>query len=181
MPACKTHRVHMRRSSAVPLTKVKKKTREWKEGLIATVHECLEKCVRCGEPSRYRAVGHRYPSVYVFSYKNMRNERFKDLRDELRDTSRFVLGANKVLAVALGRSASDEPRDGTHVISQYIHGDVGLFFTSMPHGEVCAHCCNASCTMAPHRSSRCLRASRMLGTRGLGRKQPRAWRFQKVL
>lgn len=78
----------------------------------------------------------RYPSLYVFTYKNMRNERFKDLRDELRDSSRFVLGANKVLSVALGRSPSDEPRDGTHHISQYIHGDVGLFFTSMDHEEV---------------------------------------------
>lgn len=130
---------HTRRSSAVPLTKVKKKTREWKEGLITTVRECLEKY---GCSSQWGLVCQpphppsRYPSVYVFTYKNMRNERFKDLRDELRDSSRFVLGANKVLTVALGRSPSDEPRDGTHIISQYIHGDVGLFFTSMAHDEV---------------------------------------------
>ncbi len=67
----------------------------------------------------------------------MRNDRFKELRDELRDSSRFVLGANKVLAVALGRSPADEPQVGSHLISKHIHGDMGLFFTSLPHDEVC--------------------------------------------
>jgi mRNA turnover protein 4 len=34
--------------------------------------------------SRHRS----YPNVYVFKFHNMRNEKFKELRDELKDSSR---------------------------------------------------------------------------------------------
>lgn len=35
-------------------------------------------------PTRSRS----YPNVYVFRFHNMRNEKFKELRDELKDSSR---------------------------------------------------------------------------------------------
>jgi mRNA turnover protein 4 len=54
---------------AVNLTKVKKKTREWKGALIDKVRKLCDD----------------YPNVYVFKYRNMRNDRFKELR-EVRQT-----------------------------------------------------------------------------------------------
>lgn len=109
-----------KRNRVVALTKVKKKTREWKEGLVTTVRNYLDE----------------YPAVYLFKYENMRNDKFKELRDRLRDSSRFVMGSNKVLRVALGKDESDEYKDNLHLISQRIHGSMGLFFTSMDHKEV---------------------------------------------
>lgn len=32
----------------------------------------------------------RYPSIYLFKFYNMRNEKFKELRDELKENSRCV-------------------------------------------------------------------------------------------
>jgi hypothetical protein len=31
---------------------------------------------------------HRYPNVYVFRYNNMRTEQFKELRQDLKESSR---------------------------------------------------------------------------------------------
>jgi hypothetical protein len=36
---------------------------------------------------------HSYPDIYLFQFFNMRNEKFKELRDELKDSSRCALGA----------------------------------------------------------------------------------------
>ena len=52
-----------------------------------------------------------YSSVYVFEVENMRNVKFKQLREEW-GGSRFFLGKNRVMAAALGRDR-DEPRRGS--------------------------------------------------------------------
>merc|ERR1711904_44529 len=105
-----------KRQRLVTLSKVSKKQREWKEGLIEKVRDAVD----------------RFPSVYVFRYKDMKNNAFKALRDKLRDTSRFFLGSNKVLQVALGREASDEVRENMSQLTKLIKGHVGLLFTEMP-------------------------------------------------
>jgi len=104
----------------VSLTKVKKKTREWKDGLIELVRECVEK----------------YDGVYVFRHVNMRNASLKALREEMQDSSRFVLGSTKVLRVALGKSDADEFQDNLNKVSQALAGNAGLFFTNLPREEV---------------------------------------------
>lgn len=102
------------------LTKVKKKDREWKEGIFAKVHAL------CDE----------YPAIYAFRYFNMRNERLKDLRQELQETSRFLLASTKKVQAALGRTPEDEYKDNLHQLAEQVHGFAGLFCTKLPHQEV---------------------------------------------
>lgn len=57
---------------AVTLSKTKKKGKEHKENIVNSIRECAEK----------------YSSVYVFSFENMRNLKFKEFRDQLKSSSR---------------------------------------------------------------------------------------------
>uniref|UniRef100_A0A0D3CA14 mRNA cap 0 methyltransferase domain-containing protein n=2 Tax=Brassica oleracea TaxID=3712 RepID=A0A0D3CA14_BRAOL len=67
----------------------------------------------------------------------MRNIKFKEFRNQFRHNGRFFLGSNKVMQVALGRSASDEIRPGIFKVSKFLlHGDAGLLVTDMPKEEV---------------------------------------------
>ncbi|KDD73922.1 hypothetical protein H632_c1727p0 [Helicosporidium sp. ATCC 50920] len=100
---------------AVSLTQVKKKTKEWKEGLITQVQKYFEE----------------YPSVIVFAYKNFRNEPFKTLRDSVREQGSFSLGSPKILRVAIGTDEASEFRTGTSAMAPLLRGSVGLFFTSL--------------------------------------------------
>lgn len=59
---------------AVNLTKVKKKTREWKSALLEKVRTLCDK----------------HSSVYVIKYYNMRNDRFKELREVRWDSPHCV-------------------------------------------------------------------------------------------
>ncbi|GLI63082.1 hypothetical protein VaNZ11_005984 [Volvox africanus] len=104
-----------KRNKVVSLTKVKKKDRVWKEGLLEKIRQCLD----------------TYPNVYVFKHYNMRTERFKQLRDDLKDSSRFILGSTSLMQVALGRSEADEYKAGLSRLSDLIKGTVGLFFTKL--------------------------------------------------
>ncbi|KAL3161869.1 hypothetical protein ABBQ38_008959 [Trebouxia sp. C0009 RCD-2024] len=66
----------------------------------------------------------------------MRNDKFKEFREEHMDTSRFCMGSNKVLQVALGRQESDEYKQNISELSNRIRGKIGLFFTKLPQPEV---------------------------------------------
>ncbi|KAI4299029.1 hypothetical protein L6164_032524 [Bauhinia variegata] len=109
-----------KRNRAVTLSKTKKKGREHKEAVVSAIQEAAEK----------------YNSVYVFSFENMRNQRFKEFREQLKSTSRFFLGSNKVMQVALGRSAANEVRPGLYKVSKLLRGDAGMCFTNLPKEEV---------------------------------------------
>ncbi|KAK2966627.1 hypothetical protein RJ640_002325 [Escallonia rubra] len=106
-------------SIKVTLSKTKKKGREQKENIVNSIRNAVES----------------YNSVYVFNFENMRNLKFKEFRDQLRSTSRFFLGSNKVMQVSLGRSVSDEIRPGLHKLSKLLRGNSGLCFTNMPKDE----------------------------------------------
>ncbi|KAK9929481.1 hypothetical protein M0R45_026577 [Rubus argutus] len=109
-----------KRDRPVTLSKTKRKGREHKEAVVNTIKQASED----------------YNSVYVFSFENMRNLKFKEFRDQLKTTSRFFLGSNKVMQIALGRSESDEIKDGLHKVSEVLHGNAGLCFTNLPKEEV---------------------------------------------
>jgi mRNA turnover protein 4 len=59
----------------VTLSKTKKKGKEQKESLVKTVRDCLDE----------------YSSLYIFSYENMRNTKFKEFKDKLKSSSRYCV------------------------------------------------------------------------------------------
>mmetsp|Transcript_5189 Transcript_5189/g.7188 ORF Transcript_5189/g.7188 Transcript_5189/m.7188 type:complete len:170 (-) Transcript_5189:266-775(-) len=65
----------------------------------------------------------------------MRSSSFKDCRIDWRD-SRFFLGKNKLMQIALGRTPEEEYHDGLKQISKALVGNVGLLMTSKPKDEV---------------------------------------------
>lgn len=58
-----------------------------------------------------------YASVYVFTFENMRSTQFKSVRARW-SGSRFYLGKNKVMQIALGRSGQDEAAHDLHKLSR---------------------------------------------------------------
>ena len=81
-----------KRDRVVSLTQARKKDRAWKEGVVAQT----------------RAAVDEFGRAYVFRAKNMRNDKFKALRESVRSKrSRFCMGATRVLRVALAQSGDD--------------------------------------------------------------------------
>ncbi|KAL9448250.1 hypothetical protein AB3S75_015678 [Citrus x aurantiifolia] len=108
-----------KRDRPVTLSKTKKKGKEHKEVIVNSIRNAVENC----------------KSIYVFSFENMRNLKFKEFREHIKP-SRFFLGSNKVMQVALGRSVSDEIQPGLHKVSKFLCGNTGLFLTNIPKEEV---------------------------------------------
>ncbi|KAI3908290.1 hypothetical protein MKX01_027312 [Papaver californicum] len=109
-----------KRNRPVTLSKTKKKGREQKEKIVDSIRKAVED----------------FNSIYVFSFENMRNLKFKEFREQLKCSSRFFLGSNKVMQISLGRSVSDEIRPRLHKVSKLLHGNAGLFFTNLPKEEI---------------------------------------------
>lgn len=108
-----------KRDRRISLTKTASKGRALKEATIETIRESLEE----------------YESLYVFTFENMRSNKFKDFRIEFRD-SRFFLGKNKVMQKALGIRREDEYRPNLRHLSKRLSGQVGLLATNKPEAEV---------------------------------------------
>eukprot|EP01006_Ploeotia_vitrea_P036657 TRINITY_DN66043_c14_g10_i1.p1 TRINITY_DN66043_c14_g10~~TRINITY_DN66043_c14_g10_i1.p1 ORF type:complete len:251 (+),score=136.54 TRINITY_DN66043_c14_g10_i1:77-829(+) len=101
------------------LTQTEKKGYGVKKVLVDKVQEALD----------------QYKYVYVFSTNNMKNASFKDVRAHW-EGSRFFLGKNKVMQVALGRTEDDEYKTGIHKLAPLIRGERGLFCTTSAPDEV---------------------------------------------
>uniref|UniRef100_A0A0D3HQE1 Ribosome assembly factor mrt4 n=1 Tax=Oryza barthii TaxID=65489 RepID=A0A0D3HQE1_9ORYZ len=106
---------------AVTLSKTKKKPGLERKGKVVTdIKDAVE----------------HYANAYVFTYDNMRNQKLKDLREQLKSSSRIFLAGKKVMQIALGRSHADEAKTGLHKLSKFLQGDTGLFFTNLPRDDV---------------------------------------------
>lgn len=90
-----------------------------KQQIVDDVRSCVEK----------------YKSIYVFSIKNMRNVKMKEVRIDWKP-SRFFFGKNKVIAIALGKSSEDELGDDLHKLSACLKGQCGMLFTDKTKKEV---------------------------------------------
>jgi mRNA turnover protein 4 len=107
-----------KKNKVVSLTKVKPKVREHKEFIVNKVHTFLDK----------------YKFLYVLSFDNMSTNNFKSLRESLTD-SKFLMGKNKVIGVALGVDEENTYRPNTFRITQDLKGHCTLFFTNRTREE----------------------------------------------
>jgi mRNA turnover protein 4 len=115
-----------KRARLVPLTKVSKRaTREHKSAYVQEVRDAVD----------------AHDGLYLFSYENMRSDKFKDVRmhfrpksdgmdDDESAPSRIFLGKNKLLQIALGKTPEDEYADNLRHVSNEISESVGLLFSS---------------------------------------------------
>ncbi len=66
---------------------------------------------------KVRAAADTYKYIYVVKYVNMRTTHFKDVRQDWKD-SRFFLGKNKVMQLALGRNEEENYKENAHELSK---------------------------------------------------------------
>lgn len=122
--------------SLVHLTKTSKRaTREHKSAFIQEVRDAID----------------NHERLYLFSYENMRSNKFKDIRMHFRSNgdamdipSKIMLGKNKLIQIALGKTPEEEYSDNLRHVSKEISESVGLLFTSRPKSEVEAFFSNYS-------------------------------------
>ena len=76
-----------KRNKVVALTKVKSRGRAGKEDLVAKVREAVDE----------------YRNAFVVSFENIRSGPFKVIANNWREDSKFFLGKNKVIQVAMGK------------------------------------------------------------------------------
>ncbi|CAM9441914.1 unnamed protein product [Chrysoparadoxa australica] len=108
-----------KRDKKVSLTKTKGKGHPLKQELIDQVRQAVDKHQR----------------VFVFSFHNLRTKNMKQVRLDFRE-SRFFMGKNKVMQLALGHSPEDEYKDNLRHVSRLIKGHCGLLCTDRPVKEV---------------------------------------------
>ncbi|KAI6209543.1 Ribosome assembly factor mrt4 [Aphelenchoides besseyi] len=109
-----------KREREVPLTKVKKKTRESKENLVQQIKSAVEK----------------YARLFVFDFENLRSAKFIEIRQQFKNDSAFFLGKKTVMAIALGRTPDAEIADDLHKVSEALVGQCGLLFTNKKKSEI---------------------------------------------
>lgn len=102
-----------KRNKVVSLTRTKPKLREHKDFIVKRVHTFLAK----------------YKYLYVLSYENMSTNNFKTLREALSD-SKFLMGKNKVIGVALGNSEENSYKPNSYKIAKDLKGHCATFFTN---------------------------------------------------
>jgi len=108
-----------KRDKKISLTNTRKKGLELKQNLVEEIRQDVD----------------RYARIFIFSVQNMRNGKLKDIRTEWKH-SRFLFGKNKVMALALGRTAEEEYKDHLHLLSDKLKGQCGLLFTNHSKEEV---------------------------------------------
>mmetsp|Transcript_5460 Transcript_5460/g.13302 ORF Transcript_5460/g.13302 Transcript_5460/m.13302 type:complete len:231 (-) Transcript_5460:214-906(-) len=111
-----------KRAKIVHLTKAKKKGRQRGDALIEEIRDSVDE----------------FSNIFLFEVENMRNAALKDLRIQWKD-SRFFIGRNKLMIVALGKDEEDEFRTGLSELANRVSGNCGLLFSNRDAKEVCRY------------------------------------------
>lgn len=108
-----------KRDKKISLTKTAKKGVALKQRIIEDIRSCVDE----------------FDNIYVFSFNNIRNNTFKEIRNTWKP-SRFFFGKNRVIGVGLGRTVEEEVQDGLHKVSECLKGERALLFTNKTEEEV---------------------------------------------
>eukprot|EP01094_Clydonella_sp_ATCC50884_P010162 TRINITY_DN1973_c0_g1_i1.p1 TRINITY_DN1973_c0_g1~~TRINITY_DN1973_c0_g1_i1.p1 ORF type:complete len:223 (+),score=54.67 TRINITY_DN1973_c0_g1_i1:113-781(+) len=108
-----------KRAKIVSLTKTPKRRQERKGELVLEVQKAARE----------------YKHIWVIHHHGVGNITMKEVRRRW-GTSRFFLGKNKVMAVALGRDEESELLEGVSKLSERISGQCALLFTDQEPQEV---------------------------------------------
>ncbi|XP_063231154.1 mRNA turnover protein 4 homolog [Bacillus rossius redtenbacheri] len=109
-----------KRDKKVSLTKVKKKTGlALKQKFIESINNLVTE----------------FENIFVFEFEKMPNEKLKEMKSEWRP-SKFVIGKNRLLLIALGKNKESEASKNLHKLSKRIVGQCGLLFTNEAEGVV---------------------------------------------
>jgi mRNA turnover protein 4 len=109
-----------RRQRVVPVSKTKKQTAANKHALVEQIQEALD----------------QYAHVYVFAVHNMRVEKMNRVRERFKATTRFFMGKNKVMAVALGRTVDAEYKPRLVSVAEHLLGNCALMLSNEPLDDV---------------------------------------------
>jgi len=108
-----------RRNKLVSLARTSASGKQGKTKLMESIRDALEE----------------YKNVYVFATHNMRTTPLKEVRSKW-NSSRFFMGKNKVMQLALGRDKENELKENLRLISNNITGNCGLLFSNEPDSTV---------------------------------------------
>ncbi|KDO41508.1 hypothetical protein CISIN_1g035720mg [Citrus sinensis] len=97
-----------KRDRPVTLSKTKKKGKEHKEVIVNSIRNAVE----------------NYKSIYVFSFENMRNLKFKEFREQIKPSRLLWVGRYPMRY------------SQAYKVSKFLCGNTGLFLTNMPKEEV---------------------------------------------
>jgi mRNA turnover protein 4 len=109
-----------KRNRPISLTATQKKGRSLKQQLVESIRDAVDS----------------HSDLYIFRYDNMRSSRMKQVRHKLRGSSRFFLGKNKVMQLALGKSVEDEYSSNLRRVSSHLIGQCGIIMTSLKEAEI---------------------------------------------
>nr|ACO15134.1 mRNA turnover protein 4 homolog [Caligus clemensi] len=87
---------------------------------------------------RIRETLNSHSRIFLFETENARNLHLQRIRREWKDEkggSVFFMGKNRVMSLALGRSAEEEIAPGLHKLAELLKGQRGLLFTNEPLDE----------------------------------------------
>lgn len=103
-----------KRELKITLSQTQKKGHARKAAILEEVRSCVD----------------QYTNLFVFSAENIRNAALKGIRAALR-SSRVFFGRTKLISAALGRTPSDEFRDGLSEVAGLLKGgEMGIIFTN---------------------------------------------------